>query len=362
MTADNMEPYQSNKQLVEDVAQRADDHRVLARGPGGRPVVAARAGGDEGPPIMLTAGAHATEQAGVVAAVELLDRLETDREIHVIPTRDPLGVDGYAAALEEALGTAASFLDYDELADLLRLEGTVLVDDGDAVVGLIGDYGFATSRPPEGESSSHYLSNLLSNLEGTDEMEPLRGRRVFLVPGHPNVTGTGDFERLYTRVITPGGENLHLNRFIGSSWTPPESAAVRELADDVEPGLFVDLHEYAGDGYWVSARPKADENERQRELDIGRAMIERVGDAGGYRLPLAEFMADKPDHFSEVVQGLWDLDYQVRGEGFNATDYVAEHHGLAFTNETGMYRPFEERVEMAVRSVREAVDTFDATS
>lgn len=357
-----MEPYQSNEQLVEDVVQRADDHRILARGPGGRPVVEARAGGDDGPPIMLTAGAHATEQAGVVAAVELLDRLETDRAVHVIPTRDPIGVDGYATALEETLGTAPSFSDYDELAALLRSEGRVIVDDDGVVVGLIGDYGFAATRPPEGESSSHYLSDVLSDLEGTDRMAPLRGRRVFLVPGHPDVEGTNHFERLYTRVVTPDGENLHLNRFIGSPWAPPESAAVRELADSIEPGLFVDLHEYAGDGYWVSVRPKADETARRRELDVGRAMIERVGDAGGYRLPLAEFMDDQPDHFSEVAQGLWDLDYRVRGEGFNATDYVAEHYGLAFTNETGMYRPFEERVEMAVRSVRRAVEAFDATA
>jgi len=354
-----MEPYETNDQLVDAVAQRADDYRVVARGPGGRPVVAATGGGEREPAIMLTAGAHATEQAGVRAAVELLDRLDTDHRVHVIPTRDPVGVDGIEAALGDAIGETVSVSDYDELADLLRSAGRVLVDEGGVVVALVGDHGFGTVRPPEGESSSHHLSDVLSDLEGSPEVEPLRGRRVFLVPGHPDVEGTCHFDRLYTRVFTPEGENLHLNRFIGSDWAPPESTAVRELADEVEPSLFVDLHEYAGDGYWVSVRPKADEAARQREVAIGREMIESVGDVGGYRLPLAEFMSEPPAFFSELAAGLWDLDYGARGEGYNATDYVAEHHGLAFTNETGLYRPFAERVDMTVRSVQRAVSAFE---
>lgn len=356
-----MEPFETNEQIVEAVSRKADDHRVLARGPGGRPVVAAESGGNREPAIMLTSGAHATEQAGVAASVELLDRLETDHQVYVIPTRDPLGVDGYAAALEMALGESTSFETYDELEELLRTESDLVVDDDGIIVGLIGDYGFATTRPTEQTSSAHRIWNTLTELERTPEMEPLRGRRIFLISGQPDVEGTGDFGRLYTRVISPDGENLHLNRYIGSEWAPSESRAVRELADSVEPGLYVDIHEYSGDSYWVSTRPKSDEAVRRQELSIGRAMIETVGDAGGNRLSLAEYLDEDPDDhfFTELESGLWDLDYRVRGEGFNATDYVAEHYGLAFTNETGMYRPFEERVEMAIKSVQRAVQEFE---
>lgn len=47
------------------------------------------------------------------------------------------------------------------------------------------------------------------------------------------------------------------------------------------------------------------------------------------------------------------------GEGLNAANYAAEHYGLEFTLEIGMYRPFGERFEAAVRSVQTAVREFE---
>lgn len=357
-----MEPFETAEQLVDAVDERADDYRTLARGPGGRPVVAAQTGGSETPGIVLTAGAHATEQAGVAAAVELLDRLETDREVHVVPTRDPFGVDGYAAALSEALGRPVTVEDYGEVAELLRTESTVLLDEDGIVIGQVGDYGFGTARPTADKAGWKRASNALSDRLETTAEDPMRGRRVLVLSGHPDVEGTGDFGRLYTRVVTPDGENLHLNRFIGSEWAPPESRAVRDLLEEVEPGLFVDLHEYGGDGYWVSVRPMDDDRAQRRGREVGRAMTETIAEAGGDLTPLTEFIdADPDDHFfTELETGLWDLDYRARGEGFNATDYAAEHGALAFTNETGMYRPFDERVETAVRAVQRAVAEFEA--
>lgn len=357
-----MKPYDTNDDLVDAVAENADDYRVIERGPGGRPVIAAEAGGDKEPGIMLTAGAHATEQAGVVAAVELLDRLDTDYRVSVIPTRDPTGVDGFGAALETALGEPVSFDDYDDLADLLRAEATEVVDEDDVFVGLIGDYGFGTAPPTDDRNGWSRVSSAIDDLEGTDEIEPLRGRRVFMVPGEPDVEGTRDFKRLYTYVVSPDGEALHLNRFIGTDWAPAESRAVRSLFESTQPGLFVDIHEYHGDGNWVSVRPKADEDDRRQELEIGRAMIETIADSGARTLPLAELLGEEPDDdhfFSELETGLYDLDYVTRGEGFNATDYAAEFHGLAYTNETGMQLPFEDRVETAVASVERAVREYE---
>lgn len=307
-----MEPYNTTEQLMETVAQRADDYRVLDRGPAGRPIGVARNVG-EGPPILVTAGAHATEHAGVVAAVELLDRLETDYPVYVLPTRDPMGVDGFEAALEMASGGPATINSYEVAEEHLRMDGYVVVDDT-VLVGLIGDYGFGVARPSDGASGSRNVSNALRNMEGTPEMEQLRGRRIFLLSGHPDVAGTGDFDRLYTRIVSPEGENLHLNRYVGSNWAPPESRVVRDLVDSIGPGLFVDLHEYSGDGYWVSTRPKEEEAAERAERAIGRAMTESVADAGGDLLPLAEYIDEDPaEHFfTELETGLWDLDYDVR--------------------------------------------------
>ncbi len=358
-----MKPFETNANLVETVNRIAEDTRVLGRAPGGEPIVAAESGGDESPAIVLTAGSHATEHAGVIAAVELLDSLETEHELYVIPTRDPVGVNGYAAALEMALGERVEFDTYDELADILRSESDVLVSEGDVVIGLVGEYVFATAQPSEDSASTESLKRRLSELEEeSEEWRQLRGRRIFLVPGQPENEGTGDFDRLYTLVVSPDGEKLHLNRFIGSSWAPAESRCTRELLDSVEPGLFVDIHEYGGDDYWVSVRPKLSEADRQWEERIGREMTSSISEAGGRLLPLRELLGEVPDddhHFTALNDGLYDLDYVARGEGFNATDYAAEHHGLAFTHETGMENPLEERVSTAVSSVQRAVREFE---
>lgn len=359
-----MTPFKSNAELVETVNRIADDTRVLGRAPGGEPVIAAETGGNKSPPIVLAAGSHATEHAGVVAAVELLEELNTDHEVYVIPTRDPVGVNGYAAALEMALGEPVAFDMYDELADLLRSKSDVLLSEGDLVVGLVGDYVFATARPIEDEASTRVLKDRLSELEDDSPVrEQLRGRRIFLVPGQPDVEETGDFSRLYTLVMSPDGEKLHLNRYIGGHWAPAESRSVRSLLDSVEPGLFIDIHEYLGEDYWVSVRSPPNEEDWEVEKHIGRGMTAAISEAGGRLLPLHELLGEDPgdDHyFSELEDGLYYLDYESRGEGFNATDYAAEYHRLSFTNETGMYNPFDERVSTAVTSVKRAVREFEA--
>ena len=60
----------------------------------GTPMLAARAGGDKQPAIFITAGSHAIEPAGVYAALNLLQMLDTEHEVHILPLRDPLGFAG----------------------------------------------------------------------------------------------------------------------------------------------------------------------------------------------------------------------------------------------------------------------------
>jgi hypothetical protein len=55
---------------------------------------------------MITAGSHEVEHAGVRGAVELIERLETDHSVYIIPSRDHVGLNGYEYALETVLGKA----------------------------------------------------------------------------------------------------------------------------------------------------------------------------------------------------------------------------------------------------------------
>lgn len=350
-------PFTTYESLRDAVTTAASSTEIIGYAPGGRPLLAARAGGDRQPAIMLTAGSHATEHAGVVAAVRLLDELDTPHELVVVPSRDPVGVDGMASALALGLGHPQQIEGYAHLAEILREHGEPVVNEGELVIALIGEYVYATTRPGDGAGTSQ-LKERLSDLHGDPAWDALAGRRVFLVPGEPDVEETRDFDRVYTLVISPDGEQLHLNRYQGETWGPAESRAVTQLFDAVSPGLFVDIHEYLGDGNWISIRPQSTSADRERAERIGREMIAAL-DAGGRRLTNLDEFAPDSRFLSELAPGMFDLDYAARGEGYNATDYAAEHHGLAFTHETGMYTPFEERVTAAVESVKTAVSSFE---
>ena len=117
--------------------------------PDGSPIIAVKTGGDKEPAVFITAGSHSTEQAGVSAAVALIEQLDTDHQVYVLPTRDPIGLNGYAYALSLGLGKTPEFDSFEEVESILRDRGEIFYDEDGMVLSLIGDYGFASSRPAE---------------------------------------------------------------------------------------------------------------------------------------------------------------------------------------------------------------------
>lgn len=361
-----MPRFDSYDDLLAHVEERGHEYRVLGHAPDGRPVVSVRAGGGTGDPVFLTAGSHASEQAGVSAAVELLDALDTDRPVHVIPSRDPMGMSGYAHALGTALGESVAFDSFPDLEALLAERGELLHREDDFVLALVGEHCFATHRPPgDGGTSFGAIRDRLEAFaeEGSEVVAPLRGRRVFTPPGQTDVEHTGDFGQAYTLVVSPGGEVLHLNRFFDRAWAPVETRCVRRRMNEVDPALFVDLHEagFVADRYWLSVRSKADPDDEAAERRVGRAMADAAADAGATLGGSGEHVSSmlEAPYFERVDTGVFHLDYETRGEGLNATDFAAKEHGLAFTSETGMHNDFERRVDLAVAAVQGAVDAFE---
>ena len=82
-------------ELLTDLETRCHTPIILGTAVDGSPIVAVKGGGTKLPPIFLSAGAHSTEQAGVCAAVDLLDELVTEHELWVLPCRDPIGLTGF---------------------------------------------------------------------------------------------------------------------------------------------------------------------------------------------------------------------------------------------------------------------------
>ena len=134
-----MRIYWKYQDLLDEVTRRSREVRTLGHTLDGSPLAAARGGGDKSPAVFITAGSHSTEHAGVSAAVELIDRLDTEHAVYVIPARDPVGLDGFAHALSLGLGETPEFESYDELESLLREQGDVLFEEEDLLLVLIGE-------------------------------------------------------------------------------------------------------------------------------------------------------------------------------------------------------------------------------
>ena len=187
-------------------------------------------------------------------------------------------------------------------------------------------------------------------------MESLRGRRIFFPSRDTDEPGAAPLERAYTQIITPDAEVLHLNRFHDTRWAPVEVQCLRQLMNDVQPGLTFDLHEYGGDAFWMSARRQQTEEDEIWELRMARQGARAVA-AAGASFPPEEY---RPGSFFDKLEpGVFWLNPQERGEGLNLADFAARHYGPSFTIETGMKQDFGKRVRLQKTVVQAAVQVFE---
>lgn len=363
--------------LLADTQRRAQSVTTLGHTVDGAPIVAARGGGDKTPAVFITAGSHATEHAGVSAAVQLIDELDTEHQVYVIPTRDPVAHDGFAHALSLGLGETPSFDDFDQLESILRDAGQTLFEDDDFLLTLIGDYGYASARPetkeqvteegetffragPKRKNPQGYGYGRMKQLhrEQPEILAPLLGRRVYQPAGQNGVEGTNLFDRAYTLIISLDGEILHINRFHDTPWAPVEPRVTRDLLADIRPGISFDLHESAGmdDRFWLSARKLPDADGQSWEAKAATATINAIADSGA---TLATDKDAPSAWFDMSEQAVFWLDATRRGEGFNLMDFCSREYGMAFGTEMGMFGTFDGRVDMALTTVRTAVSVFE---
>lgn len=341
---DVVRPFARYSDLLELLERRGRKWEVLGRTPDRQPVIAVRAGGDKLPAIFISAGAHSTEHAGVRAAVELIERLETRHQVFVLPCRDPMGLNDFSYALSLSLGDVPPLTSLDAAEALLRERGEVLFDAEGTLLVLIGEYGYANrdlhGRFPKGEKF----------------LAPLHGRRIFFPARYQDVEGSMLLQRAYTHIVSPDGEVLHINRFHDTTWAPVESRCARLIMTRIKPGLTFDLHEHGGDGHWFSTRQQRTDADEIWEQRFAREMIAAWRASGA---KLAEESYSPGSFFTKVERGVYALNAGQRGQGLNLIDYAARHHGPGFTIETGMRQPFADRVRDSMLAVQTAVKVFE---
>lgn len=316
---------------------------VLGRAPDGAPIISIRTGGDKTPAIFISAGSHATEQAGVSAAVALVEQLNTEHQVYIMPTRDPMGMNGFAYVLGLSLDEIPQLNTLAETRDFLQSHGEVLYEKDETLLVLIGEYGYST----------HNLYNKIA--KGSPCLEPLQGRRIFFPARDDGIEGTAPLQRAYSLIVTPASEILHINRFHDTSWAPVECRCTRRLMAAIQPALTLDLHEYDKEAFWFSARHQQTADNEVWEKRMAVAMLDVVADSG---VPMVAADYLHQEFFEKDADGVQWLIAKDRGEGLNLADFAAAQYGPAFTIETGMQLGFKNRVDAAVLAAQTAVNIF----
>ena len=353
-------------------ALRASDKHLheWGRAIDGTPMLAARTGGNKQPAIFITAGAHSTETAGVHAGLNLLQVLDTEHEVHILPLRDPFGFRGVDYCLSHASGRQVSVSRHRAAREYLSQYGQLLWHEGNLYIFQMGDIGFLWAAPAhpgvKGFLSAH--SRLLSlATDDPDALKPLWGKRLMFVIAMPDVEGTGELGRCWHGVMSERGEYLHLNRFFERADAPPEVAAVDHLMQTVRPGLTCDLHEGNGSGFWMPI-PRPKENP-ERVFKMTKAYFDIIH-ARGYPVTAYEEWIATDETVGENyvdwvtpdprLPGLLWGDGLLRGEGYNLIDY-AGLFGIGYGTEAPMERPLAMRVDGITNGILAAIKVWEAS-
>lgn len=352
----------NHEQLIHLARRWGFEEEVLGQLPLGQSMVAFKSGGDRQPPIVITAGSHADEVAGVFAALRLLIGPGTDHAVHVVLCRDPVGFNGWNWTLSEVTGQEINVSNNEEAVAALERHTEVLYreEERGIMLGLAGDFGFAT-MPHRKYISADLARFLLADVVANDSElnERLRDRRI-LLPG--NTAYEHGTRHSYewggnTAYIGSDGWVGHFNRFFDRDDAPPEVALVRSYLDRVKPALTLDLHEGIGDKYYTFIPPL----ETPMEMAIAVAMSTAITDRG-YPLStheeLAEWWGPLTEHLPRVARGLYGTSTAVADTG-PAFGWYAQRFGASFTTEPGMDNSVENRTNFVEWASRAAIRVFE---
>ena len=270
----------SNENLLQYLEKTDLPIRSLGPVLGDFQVRVVQGGGDLEPPILITSGAHADELGGVYGALKLIKKVKTNHKLFVLPVRDPFGFEGYRANLQFALGSPARIETGDDIYSIFKQEGNIIFQDGSYCIAEIGEFVFAYDSGKDFETSS--VGRRLDELVKSDDnlLRSLAKAKRVIAPWNLPMPRIGDPYRQAARgmITTEDGFVGNYNRFFDQESPPPEVEYARALANELKPGLVLDLHEGYGRGFYVY---KPENSQDDLNDEILTAMGNAVHDNGG---------------------------------------------------------------------------------
>lgn len=336
--------------------------RLLGRTLFDLPIYAYRVGDNTGTKIMVTAGAHAEEVAGVVTAYNLAQNHPSGWQGWIVPCRDPLGWDGFRRSLARAVGEDIPVHNHREVVAVLRRHGEVWEAAG-AVVGLVGNLAFFAlpEDHPEIADPGDYAHAFFAEHDAIRAR--VAGHRI-MVHGSPDLAEGRD---IYdwgggpTLYVTEDGRVGNFNRFFSDDRPPAEVAFLGDFTTEVRPEWILDLHENYGSEYSLYANVSGELGER-----AAQAMTRAVAARGVELLRLDGLLGylgvPDEDFLIEPSPGVFMANPKADSGMPNAFGvYVTQLGAQCFTTEMGLENPLAIRVEMTEVSVRACLEVLRDT-
>jgi len=214
---------------------------------GGAPIQAVRLGGEKKPAVIIKAGSHASEIAGVHGALTLIDEgIDTEHEVWVIPCGDPFGFDGYRKALAHAAGAQVAIADDEECLAALDRFGRRFHEGEHFALFDVNGIVFCWADQARFDARALFYGQMdrLARRDPRLRAE-IAGKRIL----YPNAVyyrgeGQGPYDHgALVSVVSPFGMVNNMNGFFDRTFAPEEVACVREFCREIRPGLAIDLHE-----------------------------------------------------------------------------------------------------------------------
>ncbi|HHT71849.1 MAG TPA: hypothetical protein GX016_09865 [Firmicutes bacterium] len=318
-------------ELMDWLKNEKIEYQIVGETAMGHPIVMVHKEG-VGQPVIITAGAHASEPAGVSAALELLKNWDYPFPLYMFPLRDPFGCQGYAGCLSQILGQEVEFKTCEELNELLlKHADKVYNNDGKFTIVLIKDVLFTNLRFVPGEAGPRQ-SEICTNefLQAHPEfIAEFEGKRIVCPANFTDDAETvRQYERAFTAEITSNGTFADMNRRFGGESEPPEVKIVREKVDEIKPYVALDLHEGFGSTYYYFVTDYTTNERLRHYVDL---MIDACKDdfpSGPWRLQGVVASIPEAEHqYIEPVPGVLQ---DIRGKYSEGT-----HKGLTGTGFSG---------------------------
>ena len=192
---------------------------------------------------------------------------------------------------------------------------------------------------------SEYLAQLFRKERRL--MEPFIGETLVVPANLPFAEGVGLYGRHFTNVVTERGlRSLNSVFDLPPNLIPPSQYALRQLIDDLQPSLTLDLHEGFGAKFYLFARPQPTED----EWHIIHSMLNALRQHNLPYFTVREMQQELP----EGRTYLHDAVIASRPEARTLQSYAAQY-GAALTLETGLKAAFSDRMHMHVVASLEAL-------